>query len=269
MDIVAVMTDGNTRNLRPGLNGVYYDRDGLDWDARVVKVVENPLSIKQAFWSPYIKLWNFIQGLINKSAADKDAKAAEDLQARATAAPADAAAKKQPFDIAKYAGIFAAVGMALGIIAAALAAIISGLAKTPWWGILLILVGIMLLISGPSCFIAWGKLRRRNLGPVLNANGWAINSGAKVNIPFGRTLTSVAEYPKLNLDDPYKPRTPLWKKIVRWCIVLIIIAFGVLFFTGNLKCIGLPFPKEKPAEEQVEAAPEAPVEDVAAETEAE
>ena len=257
MDIVAVMTDGSTRNLRPGLNGVFYDRNGLDWDARVVKVVENPLSIKQAFWSPYIKLWNFINGLINKSAAEKDAKAVENLQANATAAPADAAAKKQPFDIAKYAGIFAAVGMALGLIAAALAAIISGLAKLPWWGILLILVGIMLLISGPSCFIAWGKLRRRNLGPVLNANGWAINSGAKVNIPFGRTLTSVAEYPKLKLDDPYKPRTPLWRIILRWFIALAVIAFGVLYFTGNLKCIGLPFPKEKPAEEQVEEAPEA------------
>ena len=33
-----------------------------------------------------------------------------------------------------------------------------------------------------------------------------------------------------------------------------MIAFGVLFFTGNLKCIGLPFPKEKPAEELVEEA---------------
>ena len=265
MDIVAVMTDGPIRNLRPGLNGVFYDRDGLDWDARVVKVVENPLSIKQAFWSPYVKLWNFINGLINKSAADKDAKAVENLQTNASAAPADAAAKKQPFDIAKYAGIFAAVGMALGLIAAALAAIISGLAKLPWWGILLIILGIMLLISGPSCFIAWGKLRRRNLGPVLNANGWAINSGAKVNIPFGRTLTSVAKYPKLKLDDPYKPRVPLWRKILCWFIALAVIAFGVLFFTDNLKCIGLPFHKEKPAEELVEAADEAP----AAEAEAE
>ena len=254
MDIVAVMTDGSTRNLRPGLNGVFYDREGRDWDAKVVKVVENPISIRQAFWAPYVKLGNFVTGLIQKSAADKDAKATADLQAGAASAPADAAAKKQPFDIARFAGIFAAVGMALGIIAAALAAIVSGIAKLPWWGVLVVIAGIMLLISGPSCLIAWFKLRRRNLGPVLNANGWAINSGAKVNIPFGRTLTSVAKYPKLNLDDPYKPKTPLWRKILCWFIFLAVIAFGVLFFTGNLKCIGLPFPKEKPAEELVEEA---------------
>lgn len=264
MDIVAVMTDGHTRNLRPGLNGVFYDRNGLDWDAKVIKVVDNPISLKQAFWAPYVKLWNFITGLVQKSAAEKDAKAVENLQTAATSAPADAAAKKQPFDIAKYAGIFAAVGMALGVIAAALAAIVSGLAKTPWWGILIIIAGIMLVISGPSCLIAWFKLRRRNLGPVLNANGWAINSGAKVNIPFGRTLTSIAKYPKLNLDDPYKPRTPLWRKILCWFITLCVIAFGVLFFTDNLKCIGLPFHKDKPAEELVEAAAEdaAPAETV-------
>ena len=104
---------------------------------------------------------------------------------------------------------------------------------------------------------------------MLNANGWAINSNVIVNIPFGRTLTSIAKYPKLKLDDPYKPKTPLWRKILCWFICLAIVAFGVLFFTGNLKCIGLPFPKEKPAEELVEGAEGAPVsEDVATEVEA-
>ena len=263
MNIVAVMTDGSTRNLRPGTNGVFYDRDGLDYDATIVRVVENPLSIKQAFWAPYVKFWNWITGLVNKSAADKDAKSMENLQAGAGAAPADAAAKKQPFDIARFAGIFAAVGMAVGLLAAAVAAIIAGLAKLPWWGFILIILGIMLLISGPSCFIAWGKLRRRNLGPVLNANGWAINSNVIVNIPFGRTLTSIAKYPKVKMDDPYKPKAPLWWRILRWVLLAAIIAFAALFFTDNLKCIGLPFHKEKPVEEQVEEAPEAPAEEAA------
>lgn len=262
LDIVAVMTDGPIRNLRPGINGVFYDREGNDYDATVVRIVENSLSIKQAFWAPYVKFWNWVTGLVNKSAAEKDAKAMESLQSGAEAAPADAA-KKQPFDIAKFAGIFAAIGMAVGLLGAALAGIVTGIAKLPWWGILLIIVGIMLLISGPSCFIAWGKLRRRNLGPVLNANGWAVNSGAVVNIPFGRTLTSVAKYPKLKLDDPYKPKVPLWRKILCWFLALAIVAFGVLFFTDNLKCIGLPFHKDKPAEEQVE---EVPQEETAGET---
>jgi len=113
---------------------------------------------------------------------------------------------------------------------------------------------VMLLISGPSCFIAWRKLRTRNLGPVLNANGWAINSMALVNLLFGRTLTSVAKYPKLKLEDPYAKRTPWWRKCLRWLVCLLIVAFGVLYFTDNLKWMGI---ERKAKTEQVEEAPEA------------
>ncbi|MBQ7622234.1 MAG: phage holin family protein [Bacteroidales bacterium] len=266
MDILAVMTDGGTRNLRPGTNGVFYDREGRDWDATVTRIVENPISLKQAFWSPYIKFWNFCKGLLNKSVEEKDGKALAELESStstAVAAPA-AASKPQPFDIAKFAGIFAALGMALGLIGSFCTGLVKGVASTPWWGLLLIIAGIMLVISGPACFIAWGKLRRRNLGPVLNANGWAVNSVVLVNIPFGRTLTSVAKYPRLKLDDPYAPKTPLWRKVLRWFLAIAIVTLTALFFSDNLKCIGLPFHKEKPAAEAPVA--EAPAEAAGTET---
>ena len=123
---------------------------------------------------------------------------------------------------------------------AGLAGIIAAVKGLTWWKWLIIIAAIMLVISGPACFIAWRKLRKRNLGPVLNANGWAINSKVLVNILFGKTLTSVAKYPKLNLADPYAS-TPAWKKWVRVILVLLVIAFAVLFFTDNLGCIGLHF----------------------------
>ena len=141
----------------------------------------------------------------------------------ATPAPDAAAAKPQAFDIAKFAGIFAAIGMAIGYIGQALTTLITGIAATPWWGLLLAIAGIMLVISGPSCFIAWSKLRQRNLGPVLNANGWAINSRVLVNILFGGKLTTVAKYPKLRMPDPYIKKTPTWKKVLVWSIVVIAI----------------------------------------------
>ncbi|NLZ18834.1 MAG: phage holin family protein [Bacteroidales bacterium] len=236
MDIVAVMTDGKTRDLRPGKNGLFYDLDGADWDAVITKVVENPISIKAAFWSPYRKVANFISDKIDKSAADKDAAALSKLQTTADAGPAGA---KQPFDIARFAGIAAAVGMALAGIGAVLVALGAAVKSLVWWQWIVIIAAVMLIISGPSCFIAWRKLRRRNLGPVLNANGWAINSVVLVNILFGKILTSVAKYPKMKLDDPYAKRTPLWRKILCWVLVLLVIAFGVLYFTHHLGWLGL------------------------------
>lgn len=243
MDAVAVMTDGDINDLRPGKNGVFYDLQGNDYDAVITKVVDNPVSIKQAFWAPYRKAWEFCERIINKSAADKDAKINSELQNVAATVPAAAGAaapidKKQIFDIAKFAGIFAALGMALGYISTAITDIAKGIASTPFDKLLLMTLGLLLVISGPSCFIAWTKLRKRNLGPVLNANGWAINSKVLVNVVFGGKLTSIAKYPKLRLADPYKQKTAAWKIWLPIVIILLLIAaFAVLYFCGCLDFI--------------------------------
>ena len=253
MDAVAVMTDGDIFDLRPGKNGIFYDLQGNNWDAVITKVVDNPVSISQAFWAPYRKAWEFCVGIINKSAADKDAKINADLQAKVktaaatTPGAADAAKsdKQQAFDIAKFAGIFAALGMAMGYIGTFLTSIVTGIQSTPPLDLILILLGLMLVISGPSCFIAWTKLRKRNLGPILNANGWAINSKVLVNILFGGKLTTVAKYPKLKLADPYDQKTPAWKIWLPTILIILAIAFLALYFTGNLEFIGLSSPLHK------------------------
>lgn len=250
MDIVAVMTAGDIDALRPGKNGVFYDCAGNDWDAVITKIVDNPVSIRQAFWAPYRKFWDFCVGLINKSAADKDAKITADLQAKASAAASSAPAapaadgdgsgkKQQAFDIAKFAGIFAALGMAMGYIGSALTKIVTGIQNTPLWQTLVAIVAIMLIISGPSCFLAWSKLRRRNLGPVLNANGWAVNSKVLVNILFGAKLTNLAKYPKLKLSDPYQKKSSAWKWWLGVALLALVAAFVVLLFMGKLEFIGL------------------------------
>ena len=251
MDIVAALTDGKTGNLRAGTNAVFYDRNGQDWDAVVTKVVDNPISIRQAFWAPYAKLAKFVSDKVNKMAADKDSKVTADMQAGVAnnnLATAAEASKKQPFDIAKFAGIFAAIGMALGMIGSAITGILH-----PWYSIFILLGVLIVCISGPSMFIAWTKLRKRNLGPVLNANGWAINASLLVNIIFGSTLTSVAKYPIIKVKDPYmKKGMPKWKKWFIASLVVIIAAGAALYFTDSLKCIGLPFHKEAAEVEAVE-----------------
>lgn len=253
MDAVAVMTDGDIFDLRPGKNGIFYDLQGNNWDAVITKVVDNPVSISQAFWAPYRKAWEFCVGIINKSAADKDAKINADLQSKVktaaatTPGAADAAKtdKPQAFDIAKFAGIFAALGMAFGYIGTVITTIAAGVQSTPLPKLILIFLGLMLAISGPSCFIAWTKLRKRNLGPILNANGWAINSKVLVNILFGGKLTTVAKYPKLKLADPYDQKTPAWKMWLPTVLIILAIAFLALYFTGNLEFIGLSSPLHK------------------------
>ncbi len=261
ISIVAAMTMGDTGDISVGKNAIFYDRNGLDWDAVVTKIIDNPISIGQAFWSPYKRLSTTIENLINKRAAEKDAKVMGDLNAKVTTAPAAGAAPaapQPPFDIAKFAGIFAAFGMALGMIGTALASVASGLSDLKWWQLIIVFVAIILCISGPSMIMAWMKLRKRNLAPLLNANGWAVNAASVVNIAFGNTLTDMVKFPKLKLKDPYaKAGLPTWKKwVISLSVVLAVALAGlaVWYFCFREEPVAEPAAIECPADSTTVAA---------------
>lgn len=221
LQIVAAMTQGEIKNLSVGKNGIFYDNDGLDYDATVFKIIENPISIRQAFWTPYRKMAKWVEDKINKSAAEKDAKAFDDMTAKADAAADPNAEKKPAFDIAKFAGIFAAIGMALGMIGTALVKVGEGMSGLAWWQYLIIFVCILLVISGPSMIMAWMKLRRRNLAPVLNANGWAVNADSIISVPFGLKLTEQVRFPFTK--NPVK-KSPAGKICL---VILLLIVLGL------------------------------------------
>ena len=245
MQIVAAMTVGDIRNLKVGKNALFYDRQGRDWEAEVVKIIDNPISIGQAFWSPYRKLGEWVSELITKSAAEKEKKSFADLTAKLQAPPtAGQAAQPAPFDIAKFAGIFAAIGMAVGAIGTFLTSLLNEVgefAKNGWWAIPTLIICILLAISGPSMVLAWMKLRKRNLAPLLNANGWAINADAIVNVLFGNTLTEQAQYPIVKLKDPHA-KTKKLTKGGQWAIAIAAIILGIaiavltLYFCGLRVC---------------------------------
>ena len=272
ISIVAAMTVGEVGDIFVGKNVVYYDEHGLEWDAVIVKIVDNPISIAQAFWSPYRRMATAVENLISKNAADKDAKLMKDATAKINAAPAalpagGAATAKPaeaaPFDIGKFAGIFAALGMAVGMIGSALAALAKGIFALKWWQVILAFVGVMLVISGPAMVMAWLKLRRRNIAPLLNANGWAINAASKISIPFGETLTDIAKYPTLKLKDPYaKKGLAPWKK---WVISLsaLVVVLAVLWVLNLFAWAGLRSPL--PRYNKTEAVEEVVVEETVVE----
>ncbi len=219
MTIAAGFTAGDSDMLMEGRNGVFYDRAGRDWDATIVRIVEHPISMRQAFWAPYKRLARLIGEQFQKIAAARQ-KAAEDRRALAMLAASGKAAAGQavvppppPFDIAKFAGIFAAIGLAVGAIGAALASLLTGILHLDWWKIPLVFIILILAVSGPSVLLAWLKLRQRNLGPILDGNGWAVNARAKINIPFGDSLTAVAKLPEnaeRSLADPFAEKKRPW-----------------------------------------------------------
>ena len=254
MTIVAALTDGDFDNIEVGRNAIFYDRQGEDWDATIIKVIDNPISIRQAFWSPYRKVSRFISTQIEKfaSAKDKEVETAATSKIATTTTKVDeglknsvetggtipakpaATAPHQAFDIGKFVGIFAALSLALGAIGSVLTSILTGFLSLVWWKMPLAIVGIMLCISGPSMILAWLKLRKRNLAPLLDANGWAINAQATINIAFGNTLTHLATLPensRLNLIDPFaKKKNPVVPILISLTIILGVAAYLLWHF---------------------------------------
>lgn len=239
MSIVAAFTGGDSDFLMVSRNGVFYDWRGQDWDATIVRVVENPISVRQAFWTPYKRVARFVEEQIEKYAVSRD-KAATD---KMMAALVDAAKKpdegkgaaSQAFDIAKFAGIFAAIGLAVGALGTALAVVATGFLGLSPWQKLLAMAGALLIISGPSMVLAYLKLRQRNLGPLLEANGWAVNARVRINIPFGRSLTGVAALPKgagRSLVDPYAEKPSPWPKVI---VVLVVIGLTLYYLNRQGK----------------------------------
>jgi hypothetical protein len=251
LSIVAAFTGGDSDNLIVGRNGIFYDRKNRDWDATITKIVDNPISIRQAFWSPYKKLVRMIEERAAKQAAEADAQSNAQLTAVANApipaagaAPA-AAPAKPAFDPS----VIALLSLAIGALAGAVASILAFLGKFEQWQVPLVVICIMLVISAPSMAIAWLKLRKRNLGPILDANGWAVNAKARMNVPFGGALTGVAALPPGATfgaaDDAYAEKPSVWPKVIGFAFIIWFIwAFlndsqGRLYSWTDGKC-GVP-----------------------------
>jgi hypothetical protein len=232
LTVAAAFTGGDADNLMVGRNGVFFDRKGRDWDATITKVVENPISIQQAFWAPYKKLVRLIEEQVAKRAAAgqaaSDAKVTAAATTTATLDQQKAPAEPKKIDV----GTVAALGVAVGAIGAFVTTVIgylTGVFKLPFWQVCLVFAGIVLAISLPSMAIAWLKLRQRNLGPILDANGWAVNGRVKMNVPFGAKLTRVGHVP-LDAESSFvvkypEPPTALPKFITTVVAIAFLISF--------------------------------------------
>jgi hypothetical protein len=246
MQIVAAFTNGDSDNLMVGRNGIFYDRQGQDWDATITKIVDNPISIRQAFWAPYKKAVRMVQEQIAKRAATADqaavarlTEAAAKAEQAATKGPAPAPEPPKKMDP----GLIAAIGVGAAGLGGMVGGLLTGFLNLK--GLMpLGVLAIILLISGPSMVLAWLKLRKRNLGPILDANGWAVNAKAKINVPFGASLTRTAALPagaQRDLVDPFAEKKRPWRL---YSLLVLIILLTLAWTTGKFdRVLSLLSPK--------------------------
>ena len=189
--VCAVVTAGKVGTLYVGRNGVFYDRDGKDWEAVITKVVENQVSLSEAFWAPWKKIGDGVAGMVKKFIGDKQAKATESVQKGTESTQAGGAA---------MASSVAAIGIGIGMVGSAAAAVVSAVkGLRPWWMFFVALAAVVLVVSVPSMVLAYFKLRKRDLGAILNASGWAINRPMRFSMKRARGFTKCAKDPMVKV----------------------------------------------------------------------
>jgi hypothetical protein len=201
-----------------------------------------------------------IEEQVAKRAAAADSESTASLSTVATSAvnTDKAASPQEPRKV--DVGSVAALGVAVGAIGAFMTALVgyaTGIIKMGPFAVVGAILGIMVLISTPSLVLAYITLRKRNLGPILDANGWAINANAKVNVSFGSALTSLAKLPagsRHGTKDRYVDKGLPWKRVV-FLLLVTLLAYrwyqGVLdhFLPPNLQSTSIlgRFAPPKPA----------------------
>ncbi len=197
-EIAVPVTAGTQGNLAVGKRGVFEHLDGTQWAARVVQLVDQPISLLEALWTPFRRLGRAIVAKIEAitASAEKEmekagaesvgqlrekAVAARPTGAQAAAAPpppAGAAGQVSPMGIG---GMLAGGGIAVAALGSSLAFIVGKLGELNSWQILGGLGGAILAVLLPTSIISFLRLRRRDLSSILEGSGWAINARMRLS----------------------------------------------------------------------------------------
>jgi hypothetical protein len=221
-EIAVPVTRGDPQRLYVGRRGIFLGVSGKELDAQVVQVVENPVGVSYAVKGPLRRLQAMVAGraeqltgVAQKEAETSVAKVATDVEASvqegirraqqaappsAPVSPADAPTAAAPVrssvsarDLLVGGGVaLAGVGTALKFLTDVAAQLMDVATLLRLFGVLGAFVG---LITVTTVINVWWRLRRRDVGVLLQASGWAINGRMRLTGPMARLFTRPARIP--------------------------------------------------------------------------
>jgi len=169
-EIAVPVTSGSRGNIHLNKWGIFNDTNGNELHAKIVDIVENPISISEAMVEPFVRISRaFFSRLEEFSSKAEEQLFNNDLKAK----------DKKKKDGAS-AGLLAGGGFALAAIGSSFAFITKTLAGLQIKTVFFALLILAALIAIPAGIAAYYKLTRRDLSIILEGAGWGINSRMKL-----------------------------------------------------------------------------------------
>ncbi|MFH1847075.1 MAG: hypothetical protein ABH869_05925 [Candidatus Omnitrophota bacterium] len=181
-EIVAAVTSGIAGRLRLGKRGIFFSVDTREWDAEIVDIVENPISIGESVRAPFRQFTSFI-----KKQIDKFTKSSESKLEKSFTAPSASGMTRD---------LLLGGGIALAALGSSFAYITKALSQVKPTQILIGLAGIAGVILLPGIIVGFIKIRKRDMSVLLEASGWAVNVHMRLSSALGRLFTHEPCLPK-------------------------------------------------------------------------
>lgn len=225
-EVVVGLTSGNSVGFQIGKRGVFITPDDREWDARVVDIIENPVSMWEAFKAPFKKASGFVSKQM-----DKFSKTQQTKIEGAASAPRDSTATRD---------LLLAGSVGIAVVGSAFAYITKALSEVNPIRVLIVLLGIAAVVFIPSFLMGYVKLRRRDLTALLEASGWAINIRIRLTGRMGRLFTRQPFLPKGARKErkdigalfarQFGPKPISWKRVAFTALILAVIFLAAMLY---------------------------------------
>jgi len=235
MELAIPVTAGLRGNLVVGKRGIFIDMQGREWNAQIVQILENPISLKEAIVAPFNRIGQMIKGKIetmqgnaNKNLENAGASAISTVEGAATnpkpvtpppppppPAPAPAAGGGLPVALAGG-------GIALAALGSAAAFISQTIASLRYWQVCSLVLSAVAAVLVPTLILAWLKLRKRDLSAMLEGASWAINPRLRMTGKLAAELTQTPKYPEPSVGAPAPSKLV---RVLLWALAITVVTW--------------------------------------------
>ena len=221
---VAIPATAGTRgNLSVGKRGVFFDINGTEHDAIIMQIIENPISLREAMLSPFVKIGKMVMSKIEGLSTAAEAAILKKADKGINAVQSGTLALPPPPPPAAPASPSAML-MSISISIAALGSAFAVFAKTfggmSPLGRLYGAVAAVAVVLLPIMIGGIIKLSGQDLSAILEGCGWAVNQRMRLTRTLRKQFTERRAYPTDAEGTPQKRR----QKIILAVLLALLTA---------------------------------------------
>ena len=235
-EVAVPVTHGGQGSLIESKWAVFYDTQGREHHAKVVQIVDNPISLREAILAPFKRLARSINERVEAFSEERQRELVERgvaateradgtllgaLGSAVASPPQRAAGQAKPKQARASSGlsnVLAGGAVALAALGSSAAFITSTAQRLDARVVALGLLGFVAALLAPLTLVAWLKLRRRDLSALLEGSGWAINAPMRLTRAQARTFTHTPRFPARS------PRKAWLKRALGLALLVALLA---------------------------------------------